>query len=81
MNRPSNPKALPADEKSLQSSPAKEGSSVAQAIIEEAQRRGTDIGNDAECLALFSRIDGEEQIPRELYVAIAAVLSWMDSWK
>jgi len=81
MNRPPNQTALPNEEKSLQSPSALESNSVARAIIEETQRRGTDIGNDAECLALFSRIDGEEQIPRELYVAIAAVLGWMDSWK
>jgi type III secretion system FlhB-like substrate exporter len=55
--------------------------SVTLAIIEEAQRRGTEIGTDHELLALFSSMDGEEQIPREVYAAVAAVLAWVDGLK
>jgi type III secretion system FlhB-like substrate exporter len=49
--------------------------------MEEATRRGTEIGSDPELLAALSGIGGEEQIPRELYVAIAAVLGWVDGLK
>ncbi|MCE2869828.1 MAG: EscU/YscU/HrcU family type III secretion system export apparatus switch protein [Oxalobacteraceae bacterium] len=54
---------------------------LALAIMEEATRRGTEIGSDPELLAALSGIGGEEQIPRELYVAIAAVLGWVDGLK
>jgi type III secretion system FlhB-like substrate exporter len=63
------------------SSPFGADNALALAIMEEAKRRGTEIGTDPELLAALSGIGGEEQIPRELYVAIAAVLDWVDGLK
>jgi type III secretion system FlhB-like substrate exporter len=81
MNRPPELEPSSSDERPLIPLSASTSHSVALAIVEEAQRRGTEIGQDPELLALFSSMDGEEQIPREVYVAIAAVLAWVDGLK
>jgi type III secretion system FlhB-like substrate exporter len=81
MNRPPELEPSKADEQALILLSASTGNSVSLAIIEEALRRGTEIGEDHELLALFSSMDGEEQIPREVYVAVAAVLAWVDGLK
>ena len=81
MNRPPELEPSSADERPLLPLAASTSNAISLAIIEEAQRRGTVIGDDHELLALFSGMDGEEQIPREVYVAVAAVLAWVDSLK
>ncbi len=81
MNRPPELEPSNGDDQALIPLSASTSLSVSLAIIEEAQRRGTEIGTDHELLALFSGMDGEEQIPREVYVAIAAVLAWVDGLK
>lgn len=48
------------------------------AIMEEAKRRGIELTSDPELLATLASVETEEQIPRELYAAMAAVLSWVD---
>lgn len=48
------------------------------AIIEEAKRRGIELTSDPELLATLASVETEEQIPRELYAAMAVVLSWVD---
>lgn len=48
------------------------------AIIEEAERRGIELSSDPELLATLASVESEDQIPRELYAAMAVVLSWMD---
>jgi type III secretion system FlhB-like substrate exporter len=48
------------------------------AIIEEAERRGIELTSDPELLATLASVESEDQIPRELYAAMAVVLSWMD---
>jgi type III secretion system FlhB-like substrate exporter len=40
------------------------------AIVEEAKRRGIELTSDP--------VESEDQIPRDLYAAMAVVLSWMD---
>ena len=81
MNRPPELEPSSADERPLIPLSASTSNSVSLAIIEEAQRRGTEIGDDHELLALFSGMDREEQISREVYVAVATVLAWVDSLK
>lgn len=81
MNRPPELEPSKADEQALILLSASTNHSVSLAIIDEAQRRGIEIGADHELLALFSSMDGEEQIPREVYVAVAAVVAWVDSLK
>ena len=48
------------------------------AIVEEARRRGIELTTDPELLATLASVESEDQIPRELYAAMAVVLSWMD---
>lgn len=80
MNLPPEIEASP-DERPLIPLSASNSHALSIAIIEEAQRRGTEIGNDHELLALFSSMDGEEQISGEVYEAIAAVLTWVEGLK
>lgn len=49
---------------------------VAERIIEEARRRGVYITSDPQLVSLLSQLQLEEEIPEELYAAVAAVLSW-----
>ena len=55
---------------------AKGRDELAEAIIAEAQRQGIYITEDRELVAALSRLDLEQEIPRDLYVAVAVVLSW-----
>ncbi len=55
---------------------AKGRDELADAIIAEAQRQGIYITQDKELVAALSRLDLEQEIPRDLYTAVAVVLSW-----
>jgi flagellar biosynthesis protein len=55
---------------------AKGRDELAEAIIAEAKRQGVYITEDRELVAALSRLDLEQEIPRDLYVAVAVVLSW-----
>lgn len=55
---------------------AKGQDELADAIIAEAKKQGVYIAQDRELVAALSRLDLEQEIPRELYVAVAVVLSW-----
>jgi len=55
---------------------AKGRDELAEAIIAEAKRQGIYITEDRELVAALSRLDPEQEIPRDLYVAVAVVLSW-----
>ncbi len=55
---------------------AKGRDELAEAIIAEAQKQGVYITQDKELVAALSRLDLEQEIPRELYTAVAVVLSW-----
>ncbi|MFM8466606.1 MAG: EscU/YscU/HrcU family type III secretion system export apparatus switch protein [Oxalobacteraceae bacterium] len=48
------------------------------AIVEEAKRRGIELTRDPDLLAALASVESEDQIPREMYAAMAVVLSWMD---
>ena len=50
---------------------------LAQAIIRRAQEQGIWIAQDAQLVALLSRVDLEQEIPPELYTAVAVILSWV----
>ena len=50
---------------------------MAEAIIAEAKKQGVHIAEDPQLLALLSQLELEEQIPENLYVAVAVVLSWV----
>jgi flagellar biosynthesis protein len=46
-------------------------------MIEEARKEGVFISEDPQLLALLSRLDVDQEIPPELYTAVAVVLSWV----
>ena len=48
------------------------------AILEEAKRRGIELTSDPDLLATLASVENEDQIPRELYAAMAVVLNWLD---
>lgn len=50
---------------------------VAERILAEARRQGVQVAENATLLALLSRIDVDEDIPPELYNAVAVVLAWV----
>jgi flagellar biosynthesis protein len=55
---------------------AKGSDELAEAIIAEAKRQGVYVTEDKELVAALSRLDLEQEIPRDLYVAVAVVMSW-----
>ena len=56
---------------------AKGDGKMAQAIIEEAERQGVYIAEDASLVSLLSELELEQQIPESLYVSVAVILSWV----
>jgi flagellar biosynthesis protein len=56
---------------------AKGEEDLALRMIAEARQHGVFISEDPQLLALLSRLNVDEEIPRELYTAVAVVLSWV----
>ena len=56
---------------------AKGEDDLARQMIEEAKKQGVFISEDPQLLALLSRLNVVEEIPRELYTAVAVILSWV----
>ena len=50
---------------------------LALRIIDEARKQGVFISEDPQLLALLSRLEVDQEIPQELYTAVAVVLSWV----
>ena len=50
---------------------------LAERIIEEARRHGVHVAEDPALLARLARVDLEQEIPPELYAAVAVILSWV----
>jgi flagellar biosynthesis protein len=46
-------------------------------MLEEAQRQGVFVSEDPQLLALLSRFNVDQEIPPELYTAVAVILSWV----
>ena len=55
---------------------AKGEEQIAEMILEEAKRQGVYIAEDPRLLAALSHLDIENEIPKELYTAVAVILSW-----
>jgi flagellar biosynthesis protein len=49
---------------------------MAEAIIAEAKKQGIHITEDPQLVALLSTLDLNAEIPENLYVAVAVILSW-----
>ena len=56
---------------------AKGEETVAVRMLEEARRQGVFVTEDPQLLALLSRLDLDQEIPPELYTAVAVILSWV----
>ncbi len=55
---------------------AKGEAEIAEIIIEEAKKQGIYIAEDPRLLAALAQLDIEEEIPEELFIAVAVILSW-----
>ena len=55
---------------------AKGEDEMAEAIIAEAKKQGIHITEDPQLVALLSTLDLNAEIPENLYVAVAVILSW-----
>jgi flagellar biosynthesis protein len=56
---------------------AKGRDELAQMIIEEARRQGVYVTQDPQLLALLSRLDVGDEIPPDMFTAVAVILSWV----
>ena len=50
---------------------------LAERILDEARQHGVLIAQDPQLLQLLSRIEVDQEIPPELYTAVAVLLSWV----
>lgn len=50
---------------------------LAREILKRAQEQGVWIAQDPQLVALLSRVELEQEIPPELYAAVAVILSWV----
>ena len=55
---------------------AKGEAEIAEIIIEEAKKQGIYIAEDPKLLAALAQLDIEDEIPEELFTAVAVILSW-----
>ena len=56
---------------------AKAEAELAEHLIEEARRQGVYVTEDPQLVALLSRLNVDQEIPPELYTAVAVILSWV----
>jgi flagellar biosynthesis protein len=56
---------------------AKGEDDVAQAMVEQAQKLGIFVSKDPQLLAVLSRLEVDQEIPPELFNAVAVVLAWV----
>ncbi|PUE29343.1 flagellar biosynthesis protein FlhB [Limnohabitans sp. JirII-29] len=50
---------------------------LAQRIVREAQRQGVYVTEDPRLLAMLSRLDVGQEIPADMFNAVAVILSWV----
>jgi flagellar biosynthesis protein len=56
---------------------AKGDGELADRILQEARENGVLIAEDAQLVQLLSKLEVDQEIPTELYTAVAVVLSWV----
>ncbi|BBL34316.1 hypothetical protein Nstercoris_00547 [Nitrosomonas stercoris] len=56
---------------------AKGQGAIAEEIIRRAQEAGVYVHESAELVALLMKVDLDEHIPPELYIAVAELLAWL----
>ena len=50
---------------------------MARRIIAEARRQGVYVAEDPQLLSLLSRLDLGQEIPQDMFTAVAVILSWV----
>lgn len=56
---------------------AKGDGELAARIVQEAQRQGVYVTQDPRLLAMLSRLDLGQEIPPDMFNAVAVILSWV----
>jgi flagellar biosynthesis protein len=56
---------------------AKGEGELARRIIDEAKKHGIYVAEDPQLLSLLSKLDVGDEIPQEMYTAVAVILSWV----
>jgi flagellar biosynthesis protein len=56
---------------------AKAEAELAEHLIAEARRQGIYVTEDPQLVALLSRVNVDQEIPPELFTAVAVILSWV----
>jgi flagellar biosynthesis protein len=56
---------------------AKGRDEMARRIIAEARRQGVYVAEDPQLLSLLSRLDLGQEIPKDMFTAVAVILSWV----
>ena len=56
---------------------AKGEDELAQRIVQEAKRQGIYVAEDPRLLAMLSRLDVGQEIPEEMFTAVAVILAWV----
>ena len=56
---------------------AKGEGELALRIIAEAKRQGIYVSEDPRLLAMLSRLDVGQEIPEEMFTAVAVILAWV----
>jgi flagellar biosynthesis protein len=56
---------------------AKGEGELAQRILSQAQESGVHVAQDPELLSLLSQLEVDQEVPNELYTAVAVILAWV----
>lgn len=56
---------------------AKGEDELARRIVEEAHRQGVHVTEDARLLNMLSRLEVGQEIPEEMFTAVAVILAWV----
>ncbi len=77
MNKPLEALALEYGKLKTPKVTAKGQNELARRIIEEAKKQGVYVAEDPQLLALLSKLDVGEDIPQDMFTAVAVILSWV----
>ena len=56
---------------------AKGDDELARRIVAEAKKQGVYVAEDPRLLAMFSRLDVGQEIPEDMFTAVAVILAWV----
>jgi flagellar biosynthesis protein len=56
---------------------AKGEDELARRIVAEAKRQGVYVAEDPRLLAMLSRLDVGQEIPEDMFTAVAVILAWV----